>query len=228
MYHRQHFIAQVADGAGAVLKAVTGAEHAQQAVPADVASDVTFALDSVAKSSKRGLDGGRPVAAKTGTQGLGAENSDAWMVGYTPSISTAVWMGTKGVAPIRNANNKIIYGSGLPGQIWQEFMNTVLAGTPKEPLPNKALITGDPSKSNVAAPTTEAPASPTERAPAPASQSPTPVPTPTPTTASSPSPPAVDPNAPDCSVDPNAAGCVPAGAMRPPNGVQPGFGQPNG
>jgi membrane peptidoglycan carboxypeptidase len=173
MYRQRHFVAQVADGGGTVLKAVTGAEHAKQVIPPDVTNDVTFAREDVAVASKRPLAGGRPVASKTGTQGLNnVDNSDAWMVGYTPSISTAVWMGTQGLSPIKNASGKIIYGAGLPGQIWQEFMNAALAGTPKEPLPSKALIKGDPSKSNVAAPATSAPAPVISQAPATNTQAP--------------------------------------------------------
>ncbi|MFQ1004146.1 transglycosylase domain-containing protein [Modestobacter sp. SSW1-42] len=164
MYHERHFVAQVADTTGAVLRTVTGAENARPVIPAEVASDTTFAMEDVAKSSKRALEGNRPVASKTGTQGLGAENSDAWMVGFTPSISTAVWMGTQGIAPIRDAQGKIIYGSGLPGQIWQQFMDAALAGTPEEPLPAKAVIKADPQVDDVAEATTEAPAS-TSQAP---------------------------------------------------------------
>ena len=37
----------------------------------------------------RGL-GARPAAGKTGTT---QDNKDAWFVGYTPTLSTAVWMG---------------------------------------------------------------------------------------------------------------------------------------
>ena len=182
VYHPAHFVASIADSAGTVLKTKDGSEGSRQAMPPDVASDVTFALEDVADYSKRSLDGDRPVAAKTGTQGIGAENSDAWMVGYTPSISTAVWMGTKGIAPITNVQGSIIYGSGLPGAIWQQYMDSVLAGTPEEPLPSKALIKGDPGKSNAQEPT-RAPA-PTSRAPAPTSQAPAPTSqAPAPTTA---------------------------------------------
>jgi membrane peptidoglycan carboxypeptidase len=178
VYHPAHFVASIADSTGAVLKTVDGSAGAQQVVPADVASDVTFAMEDVAKSSKRGLAGDRPVAAKTGTQGLNkSDNSDAWMVGYTPSLSAAVWMGTQGATAITNAQGKIIYGSGLPGAIWQEFMNKALAGTPEEPLPSKAIIKGDPKKANASEPTTEAPASSSQApasttAQAPASESP--------------------------------------------------------
>jgi membrane peptidoglycan carboxypeptidase len=173
VYHQRHFVAQVADGEGTVLRKVDGSETADQVIPADVASDTTYALEGVAAYSKRPLDGNRPVASKTGTQGLNAtDNSDAWMVGYTPSISTAVWMGSQGLAPITNVQGKIIYGSGLPGQIWQEFMDTVLDGTPEEQLPSKAIIKGDTGK-GVAEPTTQAPAATTTaQAPATSSQAP--------------------------------------------------------
>jgi membrane peptidoglycan carboxypeptidase len=163
--HDPHFVAQVADSSGTVLSRNDGSASAEQVVPGDVANDVTFALEGVAKYSKRSLAGDRPVASKTGTQGLNDEdNSDAWMVGYTPSISTAVWMGNDSPSqPIVNDRGQIIYGSGLPGAIWQEFMNKALAGTPEESLPSKSIIKGDTGK-GVAAPTTQAPA-PSSRAP---------------------------------------------------------------
>ncbi|MCU1620183.1 MAG: peptidoglycan glycosyltransferase (Penicillin-binding protein), partial [Modestobacter sp.] len=176
-----YFVSQVTDSAGGVLLSNTG-EPGRQAVPADVASDVTFALEGVAAYSKRSLDGDRPVASKTGTVGSNdQDNSDAWMVGYTPSMSTAVWMGTDGRDPIVNAQGKIIFGSGLPGAIWQEFMDTVLAGTPEETLPSKALVKGDTGK-GVAEETTEAPAS-TRDAPAPTTRD-----APAPTTSQAPAP----------------------------------------
>ncbi|MGY1637078.1 transglycosylase domain-containing protein [Geodermatophilus sp. SYSU D00742] len=141
--HEPFFVSRVTDSQGALLLEYSG-DSGDQAITADVANDVTFALKGVASYSKRALDGGREVASKTGTQGQGEDNSDAWMVGYTPSLSTAVWMGNDSPSdPIVNANGAIIYGSGLPGAIWQEFMNSVLDGTPKEDLPDRALIRGD-------------------------------------------------------------------------------------
>jgi len=214
MYHPRHFVASVADSAGNVTT-IDGMAGAAQVIPADVASDTTFAMEDVAKGSNRSLDGNRPVAAKTGTQGIDAvNNSDAWMVGYTPSISAAVWMGTQGNDPITNAQGKIIYGSGLPGAIWQEFMDTVLAGTPEEALPAKALIKGDSSKSDAAETSTPTASSTSQAPPTVTSSAPAPVPTTTapsttattpPTTAtSSSSVVEVDP----CVADPTAQGCV--------------------
>jgi membrane peptidoglycan carboxypeptidase len=173
-----YFVARIADSSGAVLKQNTG-DPGKQAIPADVANDVTYALEGVAQYSKRSLAGGRPVASKTGTQGLQGstvDDTDAWMVGYTPSISTAVWMGGEnGSQAIVNSLGNPIYGSGLPGAIWQEFMNRALAGTPEEALPNRAIIKGDtghgvpeptkaptPTTSRAPATTTEAPRTTTE------------------------------------------------------------------
>ena len=100
------------------------ARPASRSIPSDVAHDVTYALTDVAAFSHDALDGGRPVASKTGTQNLDKiDDTDAWMVGYTPSISTAVWMGSDGHAAIRNAAARPIYGAGLPGHIWKAFMN---------------------------------------------------------------------------------------------------------
>ncbi|MGY2001498.1 transglycosylase domain-containing protein [Blastococcus sp. SYSU DS1024] len=152
-----HFVTRVTDSGGTVL--LENAPPAgEQVLPADVVNDVTVAMKDVASYSRRALDGGREVASKTGTQGQGENNSDAWMVGYTPSVSTAVWMGNDSPSdPIVDANGRIIYGAGLPGAIWQRYMNAVLAGTPEEDLPDRPLIRGD-SGQGVAAPTTEAPA----------------------------------------------------------------------
>jgi membrane peptidoglycan carboxypeptidase len=161
----------VADNAGTVLLENAG-DPGEQVIDADVANDVTYALKDVASYSRRGLDGGRPVASKTGTVGSSDEdNSDAWMVGYTPSLSTSVWMGSDGNDPIVDARERIIYGSGLPGAIWQQFMNTALTGTPEEPLPDEPVIDGDtgegvPEPEPEPAPTSEAPAPSTASTPA--------------------------------------------------------------
>ncbi|RZU33778.1 transglycosylase domain-containing protein [Blastococcus saxobsidens] len=159
-----YFVARVTDSEGTVLLENTGVAG-EQVLAADVVNDVTVATKGVASYSRRALEGGREVASKTGTQGLNrTDNSDAWMVGYTPSISTAVWIGSDERQPIRTAGGQIVYGSGLPGAIWQRFMNAVLAGTPEEDLPDKALIKGD-SGEGVPEPTTEAPAPVTTQAP---------------------------------------------------------------
>jgi membrane peptidoglycan carboxypeptidase len=205
-----YFVARVTDTSGAVLLDYSG-DPGTQVMDPEVANDVTYALTDVADWSDRPLQGGREVAAKTGTQGLNSEdNSDAWMVGYTPSLSTAVWMGTDGRDPIVDSRGRIIYGSGLPGAIWQRFMNTVLAGTPEEDLADSPQIDGDTGE-GVPAPTTSAP--PTESAP--------PTTTPPPPTTSS---------APTTTTPPPGDGDPDGDPVDPGGGVpQPGIpGQPPG
>ncbi len=69
----------------------------EQRIDKAVADNVTAAMQPIAGwSNGHNLAGGRPSAAKTGTNQLGDTdaNRDAWMVGFTPSLSTAVWVGT--------------------------------------------------------------------------------------------------------------------------------------
>jgi len=71
---------------------------------------------------------GREVAGKTGT----AQNyQDAWFVGYTPQLVTAVWMGySKGSIPMRNVHGQRAFGGTFCAPIWHTFMAAALKGTP--------------------------------------------------------------------------------------------------
>lgn len=71
---------------------------------------------------------GREVAGKTGT----AQNyQDAWFVGYTPQLSTAVWMGySEGSIPMRNVHGRRAFGGTFCAPIWQDFMSAALKGEP--------------------------------------------------------------------------------------------------
>lgn len=75
----------------------------------------------------------RPVAVKTGTT---SEFRDAWTVGYTPSISTAVWVGNNDNTPMGNHAD----GSMAAAPIWHEFMEKILEGTPIEQFERPAGI----------------------------------------------------------------------------------------
>jgi membrane peptidoglycan carboxypeptidase len=104
---------------------------AKQALDKKVANDVTLTLEPVAAWSGDPLANGRMSAAKTGTEGVSPkspDNSDAWMVGYTPQVSAAVWVGTGYTRPIFNSAGQPLYGANLPGQTWKLFMDTYLAG----------------------------------------------------------------------------------------------------
>jgi membrane peptidoglycan carboxypeptidase len=65
------------------------------------------------------------------------------MVGFTPSLSTAVWVGTvKGDQPLVNSWGGSVYGSGLPADIWKATMDGALSGTDFESFPAPAEVGG--------------------------------------------------------------------------------------
>jgi penicillin-binding protein 1A len=100
----------------------------------DVADKVTDVLkDVVSHGTGKAADIGRPdgTAGKTGT----SENySDAWFVGFTPQLSTAVWMGyADSQKPLVNvAGLSRVFGGTLPAKTWHDFMSAALDGTPTQ------------------------------------------------------------------------------------------------
>ena len=70
------------------------------------------------------------------------------MVGFTPQVSAAVWVGSgNSTGPIVNAAGRPEYGADLPGKTWALFMDTYLAGQPALPMATKQLITGGQNES---------------------------------------------------------------------------------
>jgi penicillin-binding protein 1A len=113
----------------------------------DVADNVTNILQGVltnGTAAGRGIN--RPAAGKTGTT---QDNKDAWFVGYTPTLSTAVWMGFENKTPdtVKYLTNikgvRTVTGGTHPARIWQAFMQKALADVPitefTEPAPIVAV-----------------------------------------------------------------------------------------
>lgn len=82
---------------------------------------------------------GRPSAGKTGTAD---GNSQSWFVGYTPQLTTAVWVGN----PVNQ--NRPMFNVSMAGKsctsmtgacyaapIWRRIMDAALAGQPVAPMP---------------------------------------------------------------------------------------------
>ncbi|QUR65717.1 transglycosylase domain-containing protein [Mycobacterium spongiae] len=147
VYYPPHFVQKVVNAEGQVLfDASTEDNTGDQRIPAAVADNVTAAMEPIASySNGHNLAGGRASASKTGTTQLGdtLANKDAWMVGYTPSLSTAVWVGTaKDDEPLVTASGAPIYGSGLPSDIWKATMDGALKGTSNETFPRPTEVGG--------------------------------------------------------------------------------------
>ena len=92
---------------------------------------------------------GCPASGKTGTT---EEQSDAWFVGYTPKVSTAVWTGNPDLrAPLPG------YGADLSAPIWQEYMLATIDkyGCEDYPAPEEPASLSSYSGSSSTATTTD-------------------------------------------------------------------------
>jgi membrane peptidoglycan carboxypeptidase len=88
---------------------------------------------------------GRAVAGKTGT----TENyGDAWFVGFTPQIVTAVWVGYPDeLRPMLSEyHGRPVAGGTYPALIWKEFMTRALEhlGTTPESFPSPPSLGAAP------------------------------------------------------------------------------------
>ncbi len=153
-----HIVQKVTAADGRVLIDRGTTPVAGQAVfSQQLARNVTESMLDVPSTSGFALAGGRDAAAKTGTNQLGEtrDNRDAWTVGYTPSLSAAVWVGSDKSDPIRTRSGSVVYGRTLPGPIWQAFMNAALRDAPKadfspyEPMGTPAYANNDASAASV-------------------------------------------------------------------------------
>ena len=83
--------------------------------------------------ARRATIGDQPAAGKTGTA---QDNVDAWFVGYTPHLATAVWMGVPDLSvPMRNVGGIKVIGGTYPARIWQRFTAASLDGQPSVSFP---------------------------------------------------------------------------------------------
>jgi penicillin-binding protein 1A len=98
---------------------------------------LTSILEGVIKSGtgKKAWLPDRAAAGKTGT----TENyGDAWFVGYTPQLATAVWVGypNKLKPMLTDYHGEAVAGGTFPAEIWRTFTQFALAGTAPESFPS--------------------------------------------------------------------------------------------
>jgi penicillin-binding protein 1A len=119
-------VEQVSDSEGNII--YTADTRRERVLPDELADVVNHVLQTVIeRGTGRAADIGRPAAGKTGTT---TDNTDAWFVGYTPRVSTAVWMGYKDGTDrkMENVHGRAVTGGSFPAQIWQRFMSVALEG----------------------------------------------------------------------------------------------------
>lgn len=99
-----------------------------------VEPEIAYAATSVLKGvitggTARAANIGRPAAGKTGTS---QNYRDAWFCGYTPQLSTAVWVGYYDrEEPMRSVRGMRGFGGTLAAPIWAAFNKKALANEPK-------------------------------------------------------------------------------------------------
>ncbi|MHB8669172.1 MAG: transglycosylase domain-containing protein [Acidimicrobiales bacterium] len=124
-------VLKITDSKGAVIEDNSSPSPVRvlSEVVADNVTDVLRGVISQGTAYPR-ADIGRPAAGKTGTTD---NNTNAWFVGYTPTLSTSVWMGYSDSSkkPLLNLKGFArVYGGTIPAQVWHDFMSTVLKDVP--------------------------------------------------------------------------------------------------
>ena len=137
LHHEPYYVERIERGDGSRLYTheVTGT----QVLDPGVANATIASLKGVLRSGTgaRNLRNfPRTASGKTGTQ---YENTNAWFVGGTPQLSTAVWVGDpNGYTPMNRipefeaemGRNGKVQGADYPARIWGAFMEAALADQP--------------------------------------------------------------------------------------------------
>jgi penicillin-binding protein 1A len=125
-----HTIRRVTTYDGALLEEAK--PHVSDVIPPDVARTMTAMLEEVVQfgTGVRAKELARPSAGKTGTTN---DFTDAWYIGFTPSLTAGVWVG--------NDDKRISLGKKETGAraalpIWLQFMKEAMQGKPVEDFPN--------------------------------------------------------------------------------------------
>ena len=134
---------------------------------------VTYEATKILVKNIQGGTGGRaqigcPAGGKTGTT---ENNSDAWFVGFSPRLATAVWVGYPNARIYMTSefNGGVVDGGTFPAKIWGEYMKKAKGRycgefpQPKEPMQFTKFF-GKYSRTAVPDPTATATATPEDKA----------------------------------------------------------------
>ena len=145
VYHRPVFITKVTKSDGSALPLPIQPQSRVVLTPAQ-AAQLDFVLQQVVLKGTGTAAGGvgSQVAGKTGTT---EHSSDAWFIGFTPNLTTAVWMGyADSIRPMVNFRGySSIQGGGIPAELWHNYMGPLLAGMPqyRGTFPAVSALTGN-------------------------------------------------------------------------------------
>ncbi len=123
-----YFVERVLDRRG--KEVLRGKSDGERVLDPNVARTVTAVLRKVVEggTGTRARQRDRAVAGKTGTS---QEWRDAWFVGYTPELATAVWMGNPKLQDsMRNVGGIRVTGGSYPAMTWGAYMAEAFKDTP--------------------------------------------------------------------------------------------------
>jgi 1A family penicillin-binding protein len=119
------FITRITDSTGRLL--YENRPRLSHVLDARIAYLLTNMLQDVLRPGGTGSFLGplvnRPAAAKTGTS---EDHRDAYIVGYTPELAAAVWVGNDDNSPLGTGQT----GGRLAGPVWANFMRQALQNLP--------------------------------------------------------------------------------------------------
>jgi penicillin-binding protein 1A len=125
-------VAKVVDAEGVLFRHKPACK---QVVSPEIAHLVTAMMQGVVSggTGSAAALGTWPVAGKTGTT---QDYTNAWFVGFTRQVSTAVWVGFPGTPdPLSLYFGGSVFGGTLAAPIWHDYMLQVMAGMPAESFP---------------------------------------------------------------------------------------------
>lgn len=121
-----YMIRRVEDASGRVLFDASTAAKGTRVIDQEVADTVNWTLEgAVEQGTGTGARLAVPAAGKTGTT---TDSKDAWFVGYTCHLTTAVWMGYEQPRKMRDFKGREVSGGSFPAEIWRSFMTKATRG----------------------------------------------------------------------------------------------------
>jgi membrane peptidoglycan carboxypeptidase len=130
-----YFVERIEDSTGVIYEHQLVSDQALSQASSLRAVDTLKGVLKFGTARRTQLEGGRPAAGKTGTQD---DNTNAWFVGFTRQMTTAVWVGDpRAYTPMVNIPEFVkadgysrIQGAMYPARIWKQMMDEAHGNIP--------------------------------------------------------------------------------------------------
>jgi penicillin-binding protein 1A len=127
--HPPYWIRRVEDVSGRVLEEhiITGEQVLNESINFQLVDMMAGVIEKGTGNGVRRMGFALPAAGKTGTTN---DYNDAWFTGFTPNLSTSVWVGFDRGQGMRDKNGAGITGGRGAAPIWAQFMKQATEGEP--------------------------------------------------------------------------------------------------